>query len=75
MIQLNHAELHRCCRVCGFSGSSQITLRMMEMGLTRGSLVTPVFEGMSGNICAYAVRDSIVALRNIDTERIEVSYE
>lgn len=45
------------------------------MGLTRGSLVTPVFEGMSGNIRAYAVRDSIVALRNIDTERIEVSYE
>ena len=46
--------------------------RLQDMGLTRGAQVTCLFAAPQGNPRAYAVRGSIVAMRNGDAAKLSV---
>lgn len=47
-------------------------LRLFDLGFFRGSRVLPLYECMGGGTRVYRVKDTLIALRNTDAERIFV---
>lgn len=46
--------------------------RLMDLGLTPGTLITPEFRSVGGDPTAYRVRQSLVALRKVQAAMIIV---
>ena len=47
-------------------------LRLLDLGFFRGSRVLPMYECAGGGTRVYRVKDTLIALRNTDAERISV---
>ena len=46
--------------------------RLLDLGIVKGTLITPVLRSPSGEPIAYDIRGSLIALRNETTNLIEV---
>ena len=58
------------CYVCSVSGEEK--LRLFDLGFFRGSRVLPLYECCGGGTRVYRVKDTLIALRNWDADRILV---
>ena len=58
------------CFGCGVQGEGK--LRLFDLGFFRGSRVLPLYECAGGGTRVYRVKDTLIALRNQDAERILV---
>lgn len=47
--------------------------RLYDIGLVKGTKIKILFNSPSKKIKAYLIRDSIIAIRNNDASKIEVS--
>lgn len=61
--------------VTNFAPKDDIKRRLLDIGIMKGSHITRVLEDFSGNMSAYLVRGSLVAIRNKDAVGVEVAYE
>ena len=52
--------------------SENIKRRLYDMGLTEGAIVKLILESPSKLIKGYLIRDSLIAIRNCDAEKILV---
>lgn len=52
--------------------SGDLRRRLLDLGFTPGSIVTPLFRSPLGDPTAYAVMGSIIALRSSDAEAIYI---
>ncbi len=52
--------------------NSDIKRRLLDIGLSKNTLVTPLFDSVSGGIRAYKIRNSLIAIRDDDAEKIIV---
>ena len=50
--------------------NSDIKRRLLDIGLSRNTVVVPLFNSLSGGIRAYKIRNSIIALRDSDAANI-----
>lgn len=46
--------------------------RIYDMGIIKGEKITPVFKSPFGNPIAFLVKDTIIALRKKDCEKIYI---
>lgn len=46
--------------------------RLLDLGFIPGTVITVVFESPLGDPVAYLVRDTIIALRKNESEKIDV---
>ena len=67
---ITEVTVERPCFVCGVSGEGK--LRLFDLGFFRGSRVLPLYECAGGGTRVYRVKDTLIALRNKDAERIFV---
>lgn len=44
--------------------------RLMELGFFHGNIIKPLFRSPGGNLTAYEILDSCIAVRNEDAETI-----
>ncbi len=51
---------------------NDIKRRLLDIGLSRNTKVMPLFNSVSGGIRAYLIRNSIIAIRDIDAQNILV---
>lgn len=50
--------------------------RLMDMGFTPGTKISKVFDSPFGTPSAYLLRNTLIALRNVDSSHIRVyKYE
>ncbi len=49
--------------------------RLTDVGIIKNSCITPLFVSPGGDPTAYLVKNSLIALRNEDTENINVTYK
>ena len=61
--------------VTGISDDSAVLRRLSDMGFTEGAGVMRLFSSPSGSISAYLIRDTVIALRRGDAEKIYVSED
>ena len=55
--------------------SGDIRRRLFDLGLIKGTKVECVMKSHKGNPIAFRFRGALIALRNVDTDRIEVRKE
>ena len=55
---------------------SLIKRRLLDIGLTNGTIVEKVMKNYSSNLCAYSIRNALIGIRNEDAKSviIEVNY-
>ncbi len=46
--------------------------RLYDIGIVRGSVITPLFKSMFGDTVAFRIKGSIIALRKDDCKKIKV---
>ena len=71
-VNLPDAPLGSVCTVMGIDGGSFMKRRLMDLGLSEGAMISPLFKSLSGNPRAYNLRGAVIALRNEDAELITV---
>lgn len=55
------------------NASEKIKRRLYDIGLINGTKIKLLFKSPSNKIKAYLIRDSIIAIRDNDASKIEVS--
>lgn len=71
MRNLSQLERDEKCRVERLSLAGDMQRRLMDLGFTEGTEVTCVLCG--SGIKAYLVRGAVIALRNEDSRKVQVS--
>ena len=67
---ITEVPVEQTCFVCSVQGEGK--LRLFDLGFFRGSRVLPMYECAGGGTRVYRVKDTLIALRNQDAERIAV---
>ena len=67
---ITEVPVEQPCFVYGVQGDSR--LRLFDLGFFRGSRVLPLYECAGGGTRVYRVKDTLIALRNWDADRILV---
>lgn len=52
--------------------TGNIRRRLLDLGLVKGTKITPVFKSPSGDPIAYEIRNTLIALRKEDSELIDL---
>lgn len=72
---LADAPLGLACTVKAVGGGGFMRRRLIDLGLTEGAKVTPLFAALGGGLRAYGLRGAVLALRREDAGRISVVLE
>ena len=71
-LPLPDAPLGSTCTVLDIGSGSFMKRRLMDLGLSEGALISPLFESLSGDPRAYNLRGAVIALRSEDAKKIIV---
>lgn len=52
--------------------NGNIRRRLLDLGLVKGTKITPVFQSPSGDPTAYEIRRTLIALRKEDSKHINL---
>lgn len=68
------AQIHPGCtvRVKALHLSGAIRQRLLDLGLIEGTPVECIGRSPAGDPTAYLIRGAVIALRGVDSQRIEV---
>jgi len=72
-IHLNALPLNETGKVQNINCNSSIKRRFLDLGIVKGTKITPVLKSPSGDPTAFFIRGSTIAIRAEDAELIEVS--
>lgn len=53
--------------------SPEIKKRFLDLGFIKNTKITPVLTSPAGNIRAYLIKDTLIAIRNQDAANITLS--
>ena len=69
---LNKLSLNTTAKIEKLNCSGSIHRRLLDLGLVKGTKITPVLISPSGDPTAYEIRGSLIALRDEDSKHIEI---
>lgn len=72
---LDKVKVNEKCIVKKIFDSSKIKRRLLDIGLIPNTLIECVLESPNKDICAYLIRNSVIAIRKCDAKEIEVCYD
>ena len=75
MVDLCKMDIDRVGIIKKFEVSDDIKRRFLDIGIIPENKIIRVLEDYSKTMSAYLIMNSLSAIRNIDTEGIEVIYE
>lgn len=71
---LNCVPLGKKCTVNNVLSTGTHCRRLMDLGIIKGTVVEVVQKSPFGNLRAYEIRGTVIALRTEDTSKVEVVY-
>ena len=69
---LYELPLNKVGTVNNLNCNGNIRRRLLDLGLVRGTKITPVFKSPSGDPTAYEIRKALIALRKEDVKSIDI---
>ncbi len=54
---------------------SDIKRRLLDIGLTTGTIIKKCFNNFSNNLSAYLIRNTLIAIRNEDASTVFVEVD
>lgn len=73
IISLNNLPLKQTGFVVSLSDESSIKRRLLDLGIIKGTKITPILISPSGSPTAFEIRGCLIALRDEDSKNIYVS--
>ncbi len=74
-MRLDALPVGRAARVSSVDAAGSMHRRLLDLGFTDGALTRCVYVNPSGNPRAYAVRGTVIALRNADARAVGLREE
>ena len=71
-MNLYELPLNKVGTVDNLNCNGNIRRRLLDLGLVRGTKITPVFKSPSGDPTAYEIRKTVIALRKEDSKLIKL---
>lgn len=72
MRRLNDLKLNEERIIADVNVNSSIKKRLLDLGITKGSKIKPLFNSLGNNMIAYNIKGTIIAIRKEDTKNIMV---
>ena len=69
-MNLNQLPLNTVGIIDELNCNGNIRRRLLDLGLVKGTTITPVFKSPSGDPTAYEIRKTLIALRKEDSKLI-----
>ena len=73
IIPLSDLKLNEVARVLDINYSEIEKQRYLDLGIVKGTTISPIFKSPFGNPIAYEIRKSVIALRKENSENILVA--
>lgn len=73
IVSLNNLPLMQTGFVDSLSDESSIKRRLLDLGIIKGTKITPILISPSGDPTAFEIRGCLIALRGEDSKNIYVS--
>lgn len=70
---LNELKLGETGMIQDLNCSDGVKRRLLDLGLIKGTKITPLFISPSGDPTAFEIRGSVIAIRIEDTALIDIS--
>ncbi len=70
---LNKLSLNKTAKIESLNCTGINHRRLLDLGLVKGTKITPVLISPSGDPTAYEVRGSVIALRSEDSSKIIIN--
>ncbi len=70
MTTLNNVNIGDCALIKSIKTTDALKQRLYDIGMTPETVVKVLHQSPSGNPRAYLVRGSVIAIRNVDAEKI-----
>lgn len=71
-MKLNDLKLNQKSIITKVKAPQNIIKRLMDIGIVKGSTITPVLTNSGKTIVAYDIKGTTIAIRKEDTKDIEV---
>ncbi len=71
---LNNINIDDNVRVVNIDNRCGIKRRLMDIGLVPGTYVRLIYKSIFDDPKAYLIRNTIIAIRDMDSKYIEVEY-
>jgi ferrous iron transport protein A len=75
MINLSKLPLHQEGRIEEITCEGNSKRRLLDLGLVKGTSITPVLVSPSKDPRAFSVRGTIIAIRQEDANRIKITTQ
>ena len=72
---LNNIKIDDNVKVVNINDNCSIKRRLMDIGLVPGTYIKLLYKSTFGDPKAYLIRNTVIAIRDMDSKYIEVSYE
>lgn len=69
---LNELDLNKTGYIKDLRCSDGVKRRLLDLGLIKGTKITPIFVSPSGDPTAFEIRGSVIAIRVEDTKLIDL---
>ncbi len=69
---LNELKINETKHIQNINCNQEIQKRFIVLGFIKGSKITPVLTSPSGNIRAYSIKDTLIAIRDCDAINITI---
>lgn len=69
---LNELKLNETGYIKSLNCLDEVKRRLLDLGLIKGTKITPLFVSPSGDPTAFEVRGSVIAIRVEDTKLIDL---
>lgn len=73
-IHLTALPIDKVGSVINLNCTGIIRRRLLDLGIVKGTNITPILKSPSGDPTAFLVRGSMIALRKEDAELIDVNF-
>lgn len=71
-MNLNELPLNTVGIIDELNCNGNIRRRLLDLGLVKGTKITPVFKSPSGDPTAFEIRKTLIALRKDDSQLINL---
>ena len=75
ILTLDKLPLNITAQIYNLKCNEVLRRRLLDLGLIRGTKITPIFKSPLGDPIAYKIRSSTIALRNEDIKNITCILE
>lgn len=70
---LDKVKLNTSCTVININNKdNKLFNRMLDFGIVKNSVITPLYKSIFGCTVAYLIKDSVIALRKEDASSVNV---